>query len=163
LGPEKIKFLIETVCAFEGLNATTNVVNTIVECSNGRPRNALVALEQAKNIGLENEDLIIKTLSGYDEASDPEVIELCKALSFEQSSWSRVMSIYKNINSEPDTIRIIIAGFFRSILEKAQNQNTASKAAASLGRLITPLSTPKPENSLVLNLYYIYTTFHSKF
>jgi DNA polymerase III subunit gamma/tau len=159
LSKDKIKFLVDSVCLFEDITLPADISDTVVEYSYGRPRNALVSLQQVVNIGIENKDLILKTLTGINEVETSEVIELCKSITYGKTSWSSVMNIYKNIKSEPEAIRISLAGWFRSLLEKAQDFNNASKAANALSKLVNILPTPKPENSLVFILFQIFNIY----
>lgn len=159
LDRKQISFLIESVCLFENIELPSDVLSMVVENSFGRPRNALVSLQQAINIGLENKSIISKTLTGVSDDGNTEIIDLCKAITYEKAQWTRVIALYKNIKAEPDQIRITLAGWFRSVLERATDLNNANKAANALSKLVNTLPTPKPENMLVLLLFQIYSIY----
>jgi hypothetical protein len=151
-------FLLESVCLFEGLELKEDIFKLVLDNSFGRPRNALVSLQQAVNIGLDNKNTIISAFTCVDE-NNVAIIDLCKALTYGKSTWAGVMSLYKDLDVEPEQIRITLAGWFRSILEKSTDFNNASKAANALSKLVGTLPSPKPENTLVLLLFQIYNIY----
>jgi DNA polymerase-3 subunit gamma/tau len=159
ISKDKIKFLIESVCTFEDITLPEDITSTIIEYSSGRPRNALVSLQQVINIGLDNKDLVLKTLTGIDDIGSTEIIELCKALTYSKVPWVKIVELYKNVKAEPEQIRISLAGWYRSLLERASDFNNANKAANALSNLLNMLSTPKPENSLVFILFQIFNIY----
>jgi DNA polymerase-3 subunit gamma/tau len=157
LNSKEILSLIQTVGTLENYYPTDKVLEAIVENSDGRPRNALKALQKAINLSSSGEADIVSVLNSYmligEEGSD--VIELCKSLTpFKGTpSWPEIVSKYKSVKIEPESIRIVIAGWFRSMLEKSKLDRQSDKYAEVLSLFTDMLPSPKPENKLVLNLY----------
>jgi DNA polymerase-3 subunit gamma/tau len=154
LSTEDIKYLVETVGVFESFYPSKKVLEAIISISQGRPRNALKALQKVINLPNETDDNIVDALSFVDEERK-EIIELCRALTFRDIGWKKLMSLYKSIDTEPEGIRIALAGWLRTLLEKEfSSDNASTRLAEALELFVDPLPLIKPENKLVLNIFW---------
>jgi DNA polymerase-3 subunit gamma/tau len=157
---EEIKYLVQTVGVFEGFYPTDTVLNAIIDVSDNRPRNALKTLQKVLNISKEDNlnEREILDLIGATDNEDKNILDLCRLLSSKKYvNWDFIMSTYKKIDIDKEAMRLVIAGWFRSKLERSKNKEDAYKAAQVLAIFIDPLPTVKPENKLVLNIYNAFT------
>jgi len=159
-----IRQLLETVGVFEDYYPNPKVLDALIEASDFRPRNALKALQKAINIsrggGVSETELL--ELIGVDDDLDKDILDLCRLLtSTKKSSWDFIMSTYRKIKEDPEAIRLSLAGWFRSMLERSKNIQQAAIPAKALQIFVEPLPIAKPENMLVLMLYQAYLIFHA--
>lgn len=153
----EIKTLIETVGVFENYYPSDRIVKAIMEASDNRPRNALRKLQQVLNLRMSDETFTEEEaldIIGLADEADKEIIDLCRLItSSNKVSWDFFMGIYKKVNADKEAIRLVMAGWFRSMLERAKAKTPAMMAAEALELFIEPLPAAKPENKLVLSLY----------
>lgn len=163
LKKDEITDLINMVGVLEDFYPSEKITNILAQESAGRPRNALKLLQQAVNISKDSnasEEEILSLLNVVDD-TDKEIIDLCRVItSNKRVPWELVVNTYKKVKAEPETIRMVLSGWFRSILEKSvRDIERAKRAAHCLSFLLEPLPVYKPENGLVLTLFKIYATF----
>lgn len=159
LSDTDIEKFIETVGIFESVCPSKRIIGSIVRASNGSPREALKNLQKVINIGQDREKDILDLL-GADIDASKEVIDLCRLLTSNKNiSWDFLIGIYKKIKEDPEEIRLSIAGWLRSKLERNEQ---AYKAATALEFFVAPLPPMKPENTLVLSLYKANRIYNSR-
>lgn len=149
--------LLEEVATFEGHDFTQDVYNLIADLSSGSPRNGLVKLQQAIQLGSSNKRDIEALLAGSEE-DDDNVMQLCFAIIGGNKRWSDITNIFDSCKHlGAPAIGMIVAGYLRNQLLKAANQDTAEKVSKMLELFVDPFEQGKlGENKLVLNLYKAY-------
>lgn len=119
LSVEELIKLIKRVCKKENKTIPIPFMRRVAESSEGSPRNALTLLDSI--IDLENPKDMREVLKNSQEiilsgmTEDKNVIELCKAL-MKGARWTKIREIIKNIDTNPETVRIIIRNYFTSVL-----------------------------------------------
>ena len=156
-----IKSLIETVSLLEGVDLNSKyrqIMPTIIETSEGRPRSALRALQKVLNViddGLDWKE-IAEIINFVDDA-DKSVIDLCRAITSGKYDWKGIVNLYKKIDTSSESIQIVLAGWFRSVLEKGYSD--IEQASKALELFVYDVPTIKPENKLILNLYKVWKIY----
>lgn len=155
---KKIREFVETVGLCEGFQPAEKVLNAITHVSDGRPRNALRSLQKVMNLKNEPENYQLEILEYIDEESGS-VAHLCNTLyaSNRNITWPYIMKLYKAIEMDAVSLKLILAGFFRGKLERTRNNKEASRAAKCLGLFMEDYPVVRPENKLVSDLYNAYT------
>lgn len=150
LKASEIKHLLVDVATFETYEVQDEVFDMIVDKAEGSPRNALMYLQQAAQIGFEN-DQDIKSFLATEKGIDGEVIKICFELGG-SGNWEKIVKIYNECKSVgPQGIGMMIAGYFRNQLLKGKNPR---KNAAILDLFVDPMPEGKVgENKLVLHLF----------
>jgi len=166
LSNSDIKNLVEIVGLQEGYTVPPKVLNAIISVSTGMPRNALKSLQKALNLSDESEEDILSTISFIDEL-EPKVIDLCLMIhGRKKSTWADVIKKYKSLNIEPQQVNLVLAGWFRSSLERATpagnstSFNYSHKLSKALSYFCEDLPIIKPENKIILNMYKAYEEFY---
>lgn len=113
LAPHEIANLIESVSKMEGFKVSENVVNEIVDASEGSARKALVILEQVGVLNGEAEQ--IKAIQST-TANKEIAIQLARELIKPKPSWSVLANILKNLSDDPEGLRHMILSYCRSVL-----------------------------------------------
>lgn len=115
LGDDDMRFLIKRTARMEKIKVSDEVVDKIVELSNGGCRKALKLLN--KVLYLENDDERLNALNGSGEFDDINSIELCRELIKKNCTWSTLAPIIKKMDlSEPEKIRLGVLGYMNSVL-----------------------------------------------
>lgn len=114
--------LLKIVAKKEGKILNKNIIDAIVDSSNGYPRNALQTLNQVLSTDNENEQLIIAQQSNELKI---ESIELCRAL-IKKEPWKKITIILKDLRGEDaEKIRRQVLGYCESVLLNGQNDQAA--------------------------------------
>lgn len=115
LNDGQVKGLLEAVRKAEGKDAksvSVDVIDKIVEASNGSARKALVLLDQV--INLDSEDKQLEAINKGD--SEKQAIDLCRAL-IDKKDWSVVSKIVKGLEAaDPEQTRRAVIGYARAVL-----------------------------------------------
>lgn len=133
-----IKELLLNVCEFEGFPYKVDVLDILVEESQGVPRNALMWLNQ---IAIESSWSIerAKEICGLlKEQDDPQILELC--ISLKKGSFKESISLFDKIKNVPvETIRITVSGFFVGCLKKSTNVKEARRHSKIIDIVSIPI------------------------
>jgi len=106
--------LLKRVCEEEGLDINADILKEIARVSEGTPRQALVILGQVAGVKKESE--ILKIIE-EGSVSETQIIDLCRILMEERKGkWKEVATILKGIDSEPESVRYAVLGYFNSVL-----------------------------------------------
>ena len=104
--------LVREVMEKEGLELSDDVVNHIVETSDGSAREALVFLHQISGLESEEEQIDVVQKSSVKAQG----IELARALMDARNKWADVAKILKGIDEEPESIRHLVLSYANSVL-----------------------------------------------
>jgi len=123
LSIKHLEELINKILDDEGIDDIPDTaIAKIANESDGCPGMALVILDQVIDLSPDEIEDAIKNLS---ISEDPEVIDLCRALS-KKAEWKDVTRILKGLKKDPEGIRQAIIGYARScILNSADLDDTA--------------------------------------
>lgn len=114
LRKENALTLLKRVIQKENLTIPINIVDKIVEVSEGRPRELLVNLERVANVASE-EALKLLDVGG----GEAQIIDLCRAL-FKETPWPQIANILKKIHTQDaEGIRRAILGYAKTVLLNA--------------------------------------------
>lgn len=109
--------LLRTVTKSEGQKLTKEVLEQIVQDSQGHPRNALQILDQVLGV---SEELRMEVARKSAETQS-QTIELCRAL-MGNMGWKKVASILSGLTDEdPESIRRMVLGYCNSVLLRGDN------------------------------------------
>lgn len=113
LGPKDLTRVVQRVVDKEQLKVSEDVIQEIVEASDGSARKALVILEQAGSLETEEEQLKAVQASSIDKDV---AIELARALINPRADWSSVAKILKTIKDDPEGLRHLVLSYARAVL-----------------------------------------------
>lgn len=119
LTEEEFSGFIKKIVRREKITIPDEVIRTLYDKSEGRPRTGLNLLEKIAGSSVET---MLEILHSENETEN-ETIELCRAL-LKKESWSNVKKILANIISkeDPEAIRRIVYGYMMSVLIKGENE-----------------------------------------
>jgi DNA polymerase-3 subunit gamma/tau len=118
---KQIQSLIKDVAKTEGIKVSADVLDVLVEESEGRAREALILLNLIRDCKTVAEAL---KLIQNNEGEDKEVIDLCRAL-LKGSDWKTMSKILKGVKADPEKVRHAVLGYMTSVLLS----KSSSKAA----------------------------------
>lgn len=111
---DEMKRLLRRVAKKEGEKLDSEVMDQIIEDSNGYPRDGLQILEQVLNTDSEDRLKVAKQTA----ALTSESIELCRTL-LSSNSWTKIRNILEGLKSqEAEGIRRHVLGYAQSVLLK---------------------------------------------
>ncbi len=120
LKPEEIMYLLKSVNRAEGLGISRDLLQDIVDVSEGSPRRALVVLEKVAVLESDEErrKLII---SGVPDEENAEAIELARLL-LKKAKWQELMTIVNRMEKDDlENVRQVVMGYMGAVLGKAWN------------------------------------------
>jgi len=112
LTSKELEAVIMRVCCKENLKLKDEVVERLVEASEGSARKALVLLNQIANLETSKEQ--IKAIVASD--AKQQGIAVARALINPNVSWAQMATVLKACIEEPETIRHIVLGYCSAIL-----------------------------------------------
>lgn len=113
LNSKSILKLLCHICGREKVKLPGEVIDKIIECSDGSARKALVLLNQV--IELDDEDGMIEAIKAT--TAEVQAITIAKALFNPRTKWIDMAKILKEtLNEEPEQIRWMVLGYARTIL-----------------------------------------------
>lgn len=113
------KYLLQ-ICEKNHINLDKNIILEIIKHTDSTPRDSLILLEKISGITDLSKEEIMNCINN-DSIIDKEVIEICRLLTNERTSWSELSVLLKNINTEPETMRRAVIGYAQSILLNKSN------------------------------------------
>lgn len=120
IGPKDMAALIARVLKAEGAKLSEEVVERLVDASEGSARKALVILHQI--IEIEDEEDQLEAISRSDASR--QAIEIARAL-FRKAPWGEVAKILKGLkDEEPESLRHLILGYATTILLSGGKQSS---------------------------------------
>jgi DNA polymerase-3 subunit gamma/tau len=123
--------LLKKVIKAEGDSVEKEVIEQIIQDSQGHPRNALQILEKVLNTDPEDRLEAAKQMA----AQENEAIELCRVL-LAGGGWKKCGTILEGLKGqEAESIRRVVLGYCQSILLKADNE----RAALIIEQFMAPL------------------------
>lgn len=127
--PDVLEKLVRTTAEAEGVKLKDNVVEELVEMSEGSGRQALVILEQVLTLEDPKEQLeAIRTFAGSKDAA----FDICRAL-MQGAQWSDVARLLRSVEEQDaEGLRYMILGYARACMlgkkDGAPNPKLAAKA-----------------------------------
>jgi len=105
--------LLSYICEMEKMKLPEEVVEKIIECSNGSARKALVLLNQV--VELDDEDDMIEAIKAT--TAEVQAIVIARALHNPRTKWVEMAKILKETSDEePEQIRWMILGYAKNVL-----------------------------------------------
>lgn len=101
LNDEQMKNLLNRICEMEELSIPEEAIDKIIEVSGGQSRNALVALDNIKDL---RETKMIEAIEKNAQAEN-KCFELLKALMWGRGAWKEIADILKNFEEDPEQTR----------------------------------------------------------
>jgi len=160
---KQIRDFVETVALCEGFSIADRVLSAVVSVAEGRPRNALKALQKVLNLRNETEKEQLEIIGAIDEENES-VVHLCNTISLYNSNidWSYIMGLYKEIEIDPLKLKLTLAGWFRNRLMREKANTKADAYARCLELFVEDYPAVKPENRLIADIYKAYKIMRSK-
>lgn len=143
---DEIIQLLDKVIAAEKLEIDDDLIEAIVENSNGSPRQALVYLEECVGLTLSEARALMRSAG-----QTKELIDLARWLvSGKGLSWAEATKYLKALDGqEAESCRIVLTNYFASVLINQKND----KAAKNLLQLIDAFSKPYNPSDKMAPLY----------
>ena len=116
--------LLRRVVKNEGGQLDRTIYESIIDSSQGHPRNALQILDQVLQVSDEEKMKVAERMA----QEQSESIELCRTL-IKPCSWGKVASIIKRLRDqgqEPESIRRQILGYSQSVILNGENDRAAA-------------------------------------
>jgi DNA polymerase-3 subunit gamma/tau len=117
LTASNLEKLLNVVIKNEKLKIEKDIINKIVNKSEGCSREALILLEKVKDLSIDELDKSIDNFSIEKE----EIISLCRRLINKSSSWKMIAASLSKIQDEPETVRRAVLGYCSAVLLKEEN------------------------------------------
>lgn len=99
----------------EQKNITLNVLNRIIEASEGSARKSLVLLNQVIDLSEEKDQL--EAIEKSDQKA--KAIEICRALMNTKTQWKEMATILSNLEDEVENVRHAVLGYASAVLLKS--------------------------------------------
>ena len=147
-----IKAMLINVVQYEGEEYKEDVINLIAEETKGVPRDALVILNDIMNEGSWSLEAVNQFLGILLAEDSPQLLELCRALSFGRFKDSIGMFDKLNTTLPVEAVRIAVCGYFVACLKKAGKIGEGVKLSKALDILSVPIyMTGKPAEYVFYN------------
>lgn len=118
LSDKEIEKLISSVCKKEKIKLSEEVIDKIVDVSEGSARKALVVLHQIRDIKSKEEQLNAISSS----ISENQGITIARLLFNTKTKWKEIADVLKTIeNDDAESIRWLILGYAKSVLLNGGN------------------------------------------
>lgn len=111
LTDKEMSELINWVITDCGVNLPNNIIELIIEQSDGCARQALVILDQIIDLEVDQMEDVIKEI----HSEEAQIKMLCQAL-LKNERWSEIAKIVKGLTQEPETIRRAVLGYMNVVL-----------------------------------------------
>jgi DNA polymerase III gamma/tau subunit len=111
---EELDKLVRKIISQEGLDISTEIMDTIADTAGGSARKALVLIDAVSSM---NEDEAMDYLLGQGGDSEaPELIELARAI-YGDADWTTIARILKGLDGfNPESIRIMLMNYGKAML-----------------------------------------------
>jgi DNA polymerase-3 subunit gamma/tau len=135
LTPFEMKELLSRVCRSENIHISEKVTKEIIRVAEGCPRQALVLLDQIKDLQPELTMLEAITVFTVDEK---DIIELSRALLYK--SWENTKKVLKSLtDTDPEKVRRNVLGYMSAVvLSDDSNGKNLERASKVLGVFSEP-------------------------
>lgn len=158
---KEIYKLISEVAEFEGMSYKKEILDYIVEESNGIPRQALSYLQQVAADNTWTKESASLIINAGVEVDQIEVFAFCRILL--KSNWRSILDAFKKIKTiPPETVRIVITGFMAGCLRNSRSIEDAKKFSKIVDIISIPHYGPKPEHILLNSLFKIMMILRGK-
>lgn len=111
-----VRLVLRRVIQAEGLEIDFNTVDQIISASEGSPRQALIYLENVKDLTEQEALEVLQT-----GVTEVEIRELCRLL-LAESPWSEVARCLKDIKYDPENVRRAVLGYMSAVTLNASPQ-----------------------------------------
>ncbi len=150
LSDNEIKELLNRISKEEKIKLPEDILDLIIYKADGIPRSALIYLNQLKNI--KDFDEASKIIAD-DITEEGDIIELCKLLiKNPKVKWNEIVDSFGKITTEPETIRIVTAGYLAGCLKKHPTERFAS----ILELFLSSLTYGSQKSEIIFLLYKAY-------
>lgn len=117
LSSEDTQTIIDATCKKVDIKMPIEVLDKIIEVSDGSARKALVLLESIIDSANDNIDIDISLELIGNLDAESQTIDLCRALLNKKNNWKSIAKILKDLEKEePESIRWAVLGYMRSVL-----------------------------------------------
>lgn len=115
LTDSEMEKLLKRIVKRESISLSKDVMETLIDASQGSARSALVSLDKISNLDEDAQEEAIKQI----QEEQNEGIVLCKVLMGKKTpTWRTVAKILLNLKGEPESTRWAVLGYARSGLLK---------------------------------------------
>lgn len=148
--------ILKNVCEYEGYEYKPEILDYIVEESNGVPRQSLTYLQQISSEGTWTKDATSLIINAGIDIDHIEVMDFCRAL-MKHKSFQTAVAQYKKIKNIPlEAMRINICGFFVGCLRNSKTKDEAEGFSKIVDFMSVPyFGNPKPDHILINSLFKI--------
>jgi len=112
LNPSDLKKTIQRVLDGEEKTLDDDVMDKIIECSEGSARKALVFLHSVLALDDKTDQMAVVSAGDHQEQS----IKVARALMDKRTDWTTMREILKSVDEEPESLRRMVLGYCNTIL-----------------------------------------------
>jgi len=147
--------ILLNVAQFEGIIYKEGVLKYLVKECKGVPRDALSWFRQVSDEGSWELDVAKEVTGILLDEENPKVIELCKTLM--AGKWKDSINLYTKLNTQPETMRMAIAGWFTSCLRRANKVGDGRKYSTILDIMTVPIYDPGKlgDHKMINNMFKV--------
>jgi DNA polymerase III subunit gamma/tau len=148
--------ILKNVCEYEGYEYKPEILNYILEESDGVPRQALTYLQQISSEGTWTKDAASLIINAGIDIDYIEMMDFCRSL-MKHRSFQTAVANYKKIKNIPiEIMRISICGFFVGCLRNSKTSGEAKGFSEIVEFMSVPyFNNPKPEHIFINSLFKI--------
>ena len=140
LSVELIFDLLKNIAEFEGMPYNEEILFYLADEANGIPRDALPWLKKVNDEGSWSIDVAKEICGVMLDETNPQVIEICKALV--SANWKEVKELYPKMNLPAESVRAAVAGWFVWQLKRATTLGKAKMYSDVLDIITDPIYDP---------------------
>jgi len=150
LSTDDVIGIITDVADSEGMKLSEDVLAFVADQSEGSARQALSILAQVSRCpDVDHAARILKTA----QATDTEVIDLCRALVRGQRSWPKLMSIIRRMGDvNPESVRQVVLDYFGKVAMSAKTPKSAAAAVEVIDAFSEPYTIGRGPAPVILSL-----------
>lgn len=143
--------LLDYVNQEELLNLPEDILSLCAEKASGGARQALVNLSMCQSCATRKEAAQILNTADLSDDADPTIM-LCRTLIGGRPTWKRVLTHVKEIEADPESIRLIVLAYVSKVLTNTTNEANAATLLAILDAFQGPWNTSERKAPLLLAL-----------
>lgn len=148
LSDRKIERILQKIIELENMKINEEIIESIIDNSNGCPRNAIQLLE--KIIGLDERKALKIIQNGIEDNID--IKNICQGILKNDMSWKECTDILKKLDNDPEEIRRSIIGYMSAVLLSGKQNDCAAQTIYELREPLYNIG----KVGLVLGLYQIF-------
>lgn len=132
LRPSEMRDLLTSIADAENMPdlISDDVIKLLAKAAGGCSREAITILEQIKDFDSFEEVVEAIEILSVAESVKKDVYDLCKLVTGTgKNRWRKCLDLYKDLDSDPETIRLSILGLLRAMMLRTKSLEEAARSA----------------------------------